>query len=514
MYILTSENTRLAEQFAMDRHGETSASLMEAAGSACAGIIAGKSKHIDRKTVVILCGKGNNGGDGFVAARRLWDMGGRNVFVVLASGVPQGEVPRGMYDRLENYPVTVFDYTENPGGALNIIANADILVDALFGIGFRGELRSGAAELVAAANENARALKFAVDVPSGIDADCTEQPGTYFRADHTMTMFALKPALAFRPASLACGRTEVIPLGLSEDELAPFAQDITVLTPPEIKELIRPRRYDAHKGDFGKILTVTGSRNMTGCVSICSRAAVEAGAGLVTAAFPEEIYNAVAPNIAEQTMLPLPSENGALAERAAGALAVKANGYTAVAAGCGIGTSFGAARTVTSLIENYKGTLILDADALNCLAGRPDILAESDADIVITPHPGEMARLINKTPAEVNSDRIGIARDFAEKYGVCAVLKGADTVIAAPDGRVAVNPTGNPGMARGGSGDALTGIIAGLVPQTADSFDAARAGAYIHGGAGDFVTRKYGILAPTATRIIDNLHRYMRSFEC
>ncbi|MCR5783554.1 MAG: NAD(P)H-hydrate dehydratase [Clostridia bacterium] len=511
MYILTADSTRLAEQSAMERHGETSASLMETAGTACAGIIAGKSGHIDRKTVVILCGKGNNGGDGFVAARRLWDMGGRNVFVVLAFGKPKGEVPRGMYDRLGNYPVTVFDYTENPDGALNIIANADILVDAIFGIGFKGELTGAAAELTAAANENTRAAKFAVDIPSGIDADSASQPGKHFLADCTMTIFALKPALANKPASLACGRIEVVPLVLSDDELAPFAEDYSVLTPPEIKNLIRPRDHDAHKGDFGKVLTVTGSRTMTGCVNICSQAAVEAGAGLVTAAFPDAIYSAVAPNIAEQTMLPLPSDNGALSERAAGVLAEKAGDYTAVAIGCGIGTSFGAVRTVSALTENYRGTLILDADALNCLSGRPDILAESDADIVITPHPGEMARLINKTPAEVNSDRIGIARDFAEKYGVCAVLKGADTVIAAPDGRVAVNPTGNPGMARGGSGDALTGLIAGLVPQTADVFDAARAGAYIHGGAGDYVARKYGILAPTATRIIKNLHRYLRN---
>ncbi len=496
----------------MDRYGETSASLMEKAGSACAEIIAARSKHIDSRTVVILCGKGNNGGDGFVAARRLWDLGARNVFVVLAFGQPKGEVPRGMYDQLENYPVTVFDYAENPDGSLNIIATADILVDAVFGIGFKGGLTGAAAELVAAANGNARALKFAVDVPSGIDADSAQQPGIHFRADYTMTMFALKPALANKPASLACGRVEVVPLVLSDVELADFAENYTVLTPPEIKSLLKPRDYNAHKGDFGKILTVTGSRNMTGCVSICSRAAVEIGAGLVTAAFPDEIYNAVAPNIAEQTMLPLPSGNGALAERAAGVLAEKANEYTAVAAGCGIGTSFGSARTVMSLIENYRGTLILDADALNCLAGRPEILADSPADIIITPHPGEMARLINKTPAEVNADRMNTARDFAEKYGVCVVLKGADTVIAAPDGRTAVNPTGNPGMARGGSGDALTGIIAGLVPQTADAFDAARLGAYIHGGAGDFVAKKYGILAPTASRIIDNLHRYMRSF--
>ena len=511
MYVLTSESVRRLERFCMDKRGATEYSLMDIAGAKCAGIIAGGTAD-KNAAIAVMCGAGNNGGDGLVIARVLWELGFRRIFVILAAGEPKGAVPYKMYRLLMNIPVTIFDYAENPSGSLRIVETADVIVDALFGIGFKGSLRNAAADLTAQANMNRRAAKYAVDIPSGIEADKNAEPDLYFHTDRTMTMFAYKPAHVNKPAAILCGRTSVIGFGISDEDIAAFAEPYTVLTKEEAAAAVRERRYDANKGDFGKVLIAAGSRNMTGCVHLCSRAAVEIGAGLVTAAFPDAAYCAVAPGVREQTMLPLASAPaGGISASAADALIARINASDAAAFGCGIGVDEDTRELTAALLRGCEKPLVLDADALNCLSGRADLLKDAAAPIIITPHPGEMGRLTGMTPAEVNADRINTAASFAKEYGVVVVLKGADTVIAAPDGRLAVNPTGNPGMARGGSGDVLTGVIAGLIPQTDDLFTAACVGAYLHGAAGDKVAEKYGMLAATPSRVLGELYSTLRT---
>ncbi|MBQ8209792.1 MAG: NAD(P)H-hydrate dehydratase [Clostridia bacterium] len=503
MYVLTAQNMKKAEEKANEA-GLSYFTMMERAGNACGDVISGFDKN---SKVVILCGKGKNGGDGLVIAARLWQNGFRNVFVVLVHGEITDGLCLEMYDNMVRYPVVVTDFNKEKETAEYHIGTADVVVDAVFGIGFKGELADSSAKAVALANENKSAYKYAVDIPSGLAADGTYNGQLYFNADETLSMIAYKPVHVIKPAAIFCGKTTVIDIGIDEKYVAEFAENYTVLTADEASENIRKRMYNDHKGTYGKVLTVCGSRNMPGCVYLCNQAAVEIGAGLVISAFPECIYSAVTPKMNEPVLLPLENnDDGRISRLACKKLADKMADASVIAIGCGLGVDSDTKQLVRFIVESAACPVILDADALNCISKNSDILKNAKCDILITPHPGEMARLTGETVAEIEKNRVAVATEFAKEYGVTVLLKGANTVIADKDGRVAVNATGNPSMARGGSGDVLTGIIAGLVPQTEDVYSAACTGAYIHGATGDAVVEKYGILSATPTRMVQNIN--------
>lgn len=502
MLVLTAENMKKAEENAV-LNGKDYYSLMERAGTCCADVIAEEEKA---KKIVILCGKGRNGGDGFVIARKLCEYGFKNIFAVLVYGEPTDELCKTMAEQMLRCPVNVIDMNENAETAVYHILSADVIADAVFGIGFKGVLSGNAKTAVAESNKNASASKYAIDIPSGLCADGSYAGELFFETDKTLTMIALKPVQVLKPTSVFCGETSVMDIGLSEKELLPFAEKYFALTKNEAAGNIAKRHFNSHKGTFGSVLTVCGSYNMTGCVYLCNRAAAEIGAGLVTAAFPDCIYGAVTPKLNEPLMLPLPSNKNGRIKTDARLLLEKLKKSDVVAAGCGMGVDNDTKELVRFIIENTENILILDADALNCIAKEPSILKNSACDIVITPHPGEMARLTGLSVSEIEKDRIGTAGRFAEEYGVTVVLKGANTVIADKNGRICLNSTGNPSMARGGSGDVLTGLIAGLVPQTADVFSACCTACYIHGRTADILAEKYGPLSATSTRIVENVH--------
>lgn len=505
MFVLTSENMKKAEEAAVAA-GATFYDLMDTAGTKCAEYIAKNDFH---KKTVILCGKGKNGGDGLVIAQRLWEKGFRKVFVILINGEITEPLCMQMFERMQKYPINLIDLTTNHDTALFHISTAEILVDAIFGIGFKGELRGFAADAVLESNSNNDALKYAIDIPSGLTADGAFQEQLFFQTDYTLTMIAYKPVHVLNRTRNLCGKTYVMKIGVKEEFIKPYAEHYVSLTKEECKNYIRPRMPDDNKGTFGRILTICGSRNMTGCVYLCNQAAVEAGAGLVTAAFPDCIYAAVTPKLNEPLMLPLPSnEIGRISLSATDILNETIRNYSAIAIGCGIGVDEDTKRIVRFILKNAKCPLVLDADALNCLADDPSILKNTSCDVLITPHPGEMARLTKKNIPEIQSDRMNTASAFAKEYGVTVLLKGNGTIIADRDGRIAINTTGNPGMARGGSGDVLTGMIAALIPQTADLFFAAAIGAFIHGNVADELGETGGILSPTPTRIVKNIHRF------
>lgn len=502
MLVLTAGNMKKAEENAV-MNGKDYYSLMERAGICCADVIAKEDKA---KKITVLCGKGRNGGDGFVIARKLCEYGFKNIFAVLVYGEPTDELCKMMYGQMLRCPVNIVDMNKNAETAVYHIATADVIADAIFGIGFRGELSGNAAAAVIQANKNNSASKYAIDIPSGLCADGTYDDELFFETDRTLTMIALKPVQVIKPTADFCGETSVMDIGITENELLPFAEKYFALTREEAIKNIRKRHFNSHKGSFGSVLTVCGSYNMTGCVYLCNQAAAEIGAGLVTAAFPDCIYNVAASKLNEPLMMPLPSNKNGRIRTDAKQLLAKFEKTTVVAVGCGIGVDNDTKELVRFIVENAEKTVILDADALNCIAKEPEILKNAKGDIIITPHPGEMARLTGLSVAEIEKDRIGTAISFAEKYGVTVVLKGANTVIADKNGRVCINPTGNPSMSRGGSGDVLTGLVAGLVPQTADGFSACCTACYIHGMTADILARKYGPLSATPTRIVENIH--------
>lgn len=503
MHVITAENMKKTEQ-AANNGGLSYYTMMERAGYGCGDVIA---ECASDSKVAILCGKGKNGGDGLVIAQRLWQKGLRKIFVILVHGEISDTLCLEMYGNMVKYPVVVTDMTKEKETALFHIETADVIVDSIFGIGFRGSLDGEALDCVRKANENKNAYKFAIDIPSGLTADGNYDGQEYFNSHETLSMITFKPVHVLKPSADMCGKTTIIDIGIGKEFSAPFAEKYDVLTKNEALGNIMKRPYNAHKGTFGNCLTICGSRNMTGCVYLCNQAATEMGAGIVYAAFPNCIYSAVTPKINEPVLVPLESNyEGRISHLACRELHKKMENSSVIAIGCGLGKDSDTKQVVEFVITNASCPVILDADALNAIAGNVDILRNAGCDIIITPHPGEMSRLTKKSVAEIESNRMNTASEFAKEYGVTVLLKGADTIIADKDGRLCLNPTGNPSMARGGSGDVLTGIIAALVTQTKDTFTAACTGAYIHGLAGDYVARKYGALAATPTRIISNLH--------
>ncbi len=505
MFVLTADNMRRAEETAV-KGGTDYYTLMEKAGTKCAGIIAKEDKT---KKITVLCGKGKNGGDGFVIARKMWEYGFRNAFVILVYGKPSDELCKKMYDEMLRYPVNIVDFNDNEQTAVYHISTADIIVDSVFGIGFKGELSGNAETAVKTANKNKTAEKYAIDIPSGLTADGNYNGGLYFETEKTLTMIAFKPVQIIKPTADMCGGTIVMDIGVSAADMEPFAEKYITFTKEEALAKIRKRSFDSHKGNFGKVMTICGSRNMTGCVYLCNQAAVEIGAGLVTAAFPDCIYDAVTSKLNEPLMLPLSSNLNGRIRTDAKVLYAKLEKSDVVAIGCGIGVDSDTKELVNFIIDNFKGTLILDADALNCISKNPEVLKNAQCDIIITPHPGEMSRLTGLSVAEIQANRTETALNFAKEYGVTVILKGANTVISNKNGRLYINTTGNPSMARGGSGDVLTGLIAGLVPQTENVFDAVCTACYIHAGTADFVTKKFGALSAMPSRILKNIHKFM-----
>lgn len=508
--VLTAENMKKAENAAV-LSGMTYAQMMINAGNGCGDVI---SKCDKSKKTVILCGKGKNGGDGFVIAQRLRQNGFEKVFIVLVHGKTTDELCVQMYNETEKYPIDITDMSKEKQKALYHIQTAEIIVDCIFGIGFKGELKGCDLEAVKKSNENEKAYKFAIDIPSGLSADGIYNKEEYFNADETLSIIAYKPVHVFKPTSCLCGKKTVINIGVDEKYTSQFAENYETVSDEEVFLKIKHRNYNDHKGTFGKAFVIAGSKNMTGCVYLCNQAAVELGCGIVVSVFPDCIYSVVASKINEPVLLPLKSNaDGYISSDESDMLLEKMNDARVIAIGCGIGVNEDTKRLTEFIIKNAQCPVIVDADGLNCISENPHILKNAKSEIILTPHLGEMSRLTGKSISEIENNKIKVASEFANEYGVTVLLKGENTIIADNKNRLCVNYTGNPSMARGGSGDVLTGIITALVPQTDDIYTAACIGAYIHGGAGDFVAEKFGVLSATPKRVIENIHDYLMQLQ-
>lgn len=490
MRVLTPAQMREADRRTIEDHGVPSLRLMERAGEQ---VVAAIEAHIAARpgAATVLCGRGNNGGDGWVVARLLrerdWD-----VFGILfgTAGDVAGDA-RTNLERARQAGIPVVEVTgEDDWRRCRPRLDAGgLVVDAILGTGQTRPLSGLLATVVDDVNAMAGTV-VAIDLPSGITSDLSRRAAPCLRPALTVTFGAPKLALALRPEP--AGQVVVADIGIPAEVIAKLdAPRIGVLAAGDMRSSLPIRPPDSHKGDFGRVAIVAGSRGKTGAACLAGLGALRAGAGLVTVATPASCLDVVARE-PEYMTLGLPDENGVATGN--GLDALLAGPWDVTAAGPGLGTGRGCRAIVQALLDRpARGPLVLDADALTVCSEQPASLrGRPDAPVVITPHPGEMARLAATGVADVQRDRVGVAHRFAADHGVHVVLKGARTVIAAPDGTVGINTTGNPGMAKGGSGDVLTGVVAAWLAQVRDVGAAVALAVHLHGLAGDLAVRETG----------------------
>ena len=507
MRILTSAQMREADRFTIEEIGIPSLVLMENAGRQVVAAIEAAYEERLAGRVAVLCGRGNNGGDGFVVARTLLQRGvDVAVFVVGSLAQVRGDA-RTNLDILGRLGVTVVEINDEQSWELHFseISQCTLIVDAIFGTGLKSALR-GMMETVVADVNAVGIPVVSVDLPSGLSADTAHLIGDCVQAAMTVTLAAPKIPLVLPPAEAYAGDVVIADIGIPSEIIDGVeGAHVELLTPEAVREGIEPRAEDAHKGDFGRVTIVAGSRGKTGAAYLAAMGALRSGAGLVTVATPGSCLPIVASMAPELMTEPL-------AEFEAGTVTgedierVLELPQDVLACGPGLGRTAAAGDFVRTLLDRATVPLVLDADALTVLADDPGRLTgREERAVIITPHPGEMARLIGSSVEEVQANRIGVATDFATTHHVYVVLKGHRTIIATPEGHAYINPTGNPGMATGGTGDVLTGIIAAWLAQLLDADAACRLGVFLHGAAGDLAEAEHGQAAMLASDLIDEL---------
>ena len=504
MKIVTAPEMREIDRVTSERFGVPSLTLMENAGTAVAEFTL--SQYPAAKRITVICGKGNNGGDGFVIARKLHESGKDVRIVLLADRSELRGDAAEMFTKLPIEPVSASSSEELANEVTRAALHADVLVDAILGTGFRPPVTELYAETITALNAS-EAPVVAVDIPSGADADVMgEQTGAVAWADAIVTFTAPRPAHIF--GRLTQGPILVAPIG-SPDEAIVSSLQLNVTTAREVAPLVGPRPADSNKGNFGHALVLGGSLGKAGAAAMAGMAALRVGAGLSTVASPKSVLPTVAGFHPELMTEPLEeTEAGSISLRALeyGRVDRLVEGKTVLAIGPGISRNPETAEFVRSIVKNHKTPTVLDADGLNAFGDHAAELSGKDRTLVITPHPGEMARLIGSISSAVQRDRINIARSFAREHELIVVLKGHRTLIAHPDGTVWVNTTGNPGMATGGTGDILTGMTAGLIAQNQGRIlEAVVAAVHLHGLAGDVARESMGEHSLVATDLLKAL---------
>jgi len=473
MRVCTAKQMNEADRFAIDVLGIPGTELMFHAAS---GIFEKISAHFDdlcQKKMVILAGNGNNAGDGFALATLAYEAD-MLVSIIRINDRELSEDAAYYAAQLQDVPICFFDQNEEE--CKRWLTEADVIVDAMYGTGFRGSLSGAGATCAKLANQNG-AMRVSADLPSGVSCDTGAVEGEAFRADLTVTFTAKKPCHFLYPAAEYCGKVEVCDIGIPERVLDDGR--MWEITPALVGSVLPARSANSHKGTFGRLLTYCGSEDMTGAAVLSVGAALRAGVGLVEVAGGNEVIDAVSSYYPEPIYTRLPaSADGDHA------LLVAANRAKAIVCGCGLSLAVGQERRVISLIRHAACPMVVDADGITALSRNIDVLAGHDKELVVTPHPLEMARLTGKTVEEIQADRIGIASAFAQEHQVTVVLKGANTVVAAPDGRVWLNAAACSALAKGGSGDVLSGIIGALLAQGVEAPWAAVIGVYIHAQAG------------------------------
>lgn len=500
MRVLNAAQMREADRRTIDDLGIASLVLMENAGRQVVAAIEAVHGDLLEQRVGILCGRGNNGGDGFVVARTLLQRGvDVAVFLIGTVADVRGDA-RINLEILARLGLTIVEIGDGQAWELHFseVSECGLLVDAIFGTGLNAPL-TGLLETVVSDVNGAGIPIVSIDLPSGLSADSHEPIGPSIEAGMTVTLGAPKVPLVLPPAETRAGDIVIADIGIPEGIFDSVdGPHLELLTRASVREHLAPRAMDSHKGDFGHVLIVAGSRGKTGAAHLAAMGAMRSGAGLVSVATPascQDVVAAMAPEymteaIGETTEGLSPAEVDRVVDL----------GRDVIAIGPGLGTRSGTKEFVRTLVERATTPIVVDADALNAFIGDADDLRGRDGrDVIITPHPGEMARLLGMTADEVQANRVDVARNFATSHRLYVVLKGYCSLIATPDGKVLINPTGNAGMATGGTGDVLTGMIAAWLAQLLDAEAACKVAVYLHGVAGDLAAADEGEVAMTAS---------------
>lgn len=494
MKLVTTEEMRRLEQRA-EAVGISTGQLMENAGLAVAQEAWMLLGTLEDRVILVLAGPGNNGGDGLVAARHLYDWGA-DVRVYLMRARSDDAHAQELRER----QVAITSMEDDPDLALlgEWLTGTHLLIDALLGTGRARPIEGALAavlERIAAARHGPIAPKLlAVDLPSGVNADTGAADPHAVAADETVTLGLPKVGLYMLPGSALSGRVQTVEIGIPAE--AETDLGLTLLTAAWTRDHLPKRPSDSNKGSFGKVLAVVGSRNYVGACYLSGGAAYRAGAGLVTLAIPRPIQLGLVPMLPEATYLPLADDDGSFVSDDLPLLRQRAASYDVLLLGCGIGQTPHTQQFARALLYSLEKTplqgIVVDADGLNALAVQRDWFERFTAAAVLTPHPGEFARLTGLSVAEVQADRLGLARQYARTWNKVIVLKGANTVVAAPDGSAMLSPFANPALATAGTGDVLAGTISGLIAQGIAPADAAGAGVYLHAAAGELLARDFG----------------------
>jgi hydroxyethylthiazole kinase-like uncharacterized protein yjeF len=507
MRILNAEQMREADRRTIQDIGIASLVLMENAGRQVVAAIESLYPDLADRRIAIVCGKGNNGGDGFVVARTLQQRGfDVSVFVIGQISEVKGDA-RINLTILGNIGQTVVEVADETSWELHgtEITGHDLIIDAMFGIGLSAPL-TGFYETVVADLNEAGVPIVAIDIPSGMSADTADLIGDSIEATVTVTLGAPKLPLVLPPAEMRAGEVVIADIGIPGDVIDQLeGPSIELLTRERMRALIQPRAADAHKGDFGRVIVVAGSIGKAGAAVLCAQGAMRAGAGLVTVAAPKSCQATIAAHASEYMTEGLDEtpEGTVHVSAVSEVLGIDAD---VIVAGPGLGRGPAVTTFVRELLDKCEGPLVLDADALNAFADQPALLIGREGrDLIITPHPGEMARLVGCTVEDLQANRIDIAVDFAKRHHLYVVLKGYRTLVVTPDEKVFVNPTGCPGMATGGTGDVLAGMLGAWLAQLLDAEAACKLAVYLHGSAGELADADNGEVSMTAGDLVEHI---------
>ncbi len=504
MRVLNTQQMREADRQTIEDIGLPSIVLMENAGRQVVAAMESAFEALPTMRIAVVCGRGNNGGDGFVVARALLDRGlSARVALIGESAALKGDA-RANFEILRALEVDVIEIADAGTWELHgaDLLDVDLIIDALVGTGLTAPL-SGLYQTVVEDINATAAPVVSIDLPSGLSADTPEAIGPAVDATLTVTLAAPKLSLVLPPGELLAGTLVIADIGIPASVVngidGPWVE---LLTKESMRSLVPPRAQQSHKGDYGHVLIVAGSPGKTGAAVLAALAALRSGAGRVTVAAPAGCVPLIVPHGPEFMTLALAEDEAGLVHPSA-VEQVLAFDADVIAVGPGLGRSEGVREFVRALVEQCPAPLVLDADAIVAFSGEPDrLLARDGVELILTPHPGEMAALIGLSVDEVQANRLAVARDFASTHRAHVILKGHRTVVATPEGQTFINLTGNPGMATAGSGDVLLGAVAAWTGQLMDAEAACQLGVYLHGLAGDLAEADEGEVALIAGDIV------------
>ncbi len=473
--------------------------LMENAAIACVREIE-RDFDIPRTRAAVFCGRGNNGGDGFAIARHLYNMGAEvSVYLVCGADFTGDAAVNFSIIKKMNIDIEMLTDTDI---LKYIIRAADIVIDAVYGTGIHGTVAGLAHDVIKEINENAKYV-LSVDIPSGVNADTGEICGICVKADKTVTFAAYKVGMLMFPGADCTGEVVVAGISIPDYIIEMQGLSINVSDADFVRANFPKRRNNSHKGDYGKALVISGSEGMSGAAYLSSQSAVISGSGLVTLALPSGLNAAMEAKTTEVMTAPMPERNGQLSESAAELILERIDRADAALIGPGLGRGGAAARLLERILEYSNIPVVIDADGINAAAGNMDILKNCTCPVIFTPHTAEMSRLTGIDAEYIEENRLTVSKEMAEEYGVTVILKGHHTIVTGQDGTQYINNTGNSGLATGGSGDVLAGIVVSLAARGIPADIAAAMAVYIHGLAGDIARDKYGEESVTASFVME-----------